>query len=96
MQFDVGYGAGGGVEKFGGKGFSDRVIALLLPAGDEIVIFFRNHAVQLGNLLGTVLQVGVHCDDDLAARGLEARLQGGGFAIVAGEAHPAHVGISER
>ena len=45
-------GAYGGVEELGGNGLREGVIALFLPAADEVVSFFLDHTVEFGNLVG--------------------------------------------
>ena len=48
-------------------------------------MIFLDHLVQTGYLVGRVLQVGVHSDDDIALCTLEPAVQGGTLAVVATE-----------
>ena len=82
------------IEELRGKVLAeDRVVALLLPAAHQIVALFLNHAVEFGDLVGAVLQVCIHRDDDIALGAGEATLQTGGLAVVATELHPPDVGV---
>ena len=38
----------------------ERIIPLLLPSGDQMIPLFPDHPDQFGDLIGTVLQVGIH------------------------------------
>ncbi len=67
------------------------VLAVLAPAGHQIQVFLEQTGHQLGDVLGVVLQVAVERDDDIAARGVDAGLHGGGLAEVAPQVDGAHV-----
>ena len=81
------------VEEFCGNGFREGVVAFLLIARHEVVAVLRNHAVQFGNLVGRVLQVGVHRNHHAALRRAETAEQGGRLAIVAAELDAMHAGV---
>jgi len=87
---DSRHGAGRPVEKLAGPAFADRIVALLLPARNQIVSLFEDHPAQFGNLVGRILQVGVHRDDDLPFRSRKTAVQGRGFAVVTGEPDAPH------
>jgi len=70
------------VEKFGRQGFGEGIEPLLFPPRDHVVLLFPDHPDQVGNLVGTVLQVGIHGDDDLALCGLKSAVEGGGLAVI--------------
>ena len=74
-----------GVEELGGQRLRDGVVAFLLVARDEVVAIDGNHPIEFGYLVGRVLKVGIHCDDDIALRGLEATEERRTLAIVAAE-----------
>ena len=59
------------VEQFGGYCLGQRVVALFFPPGYHIVAVAGYHAVHFGQLVGRVLQVGVHSEYDIAACGPE-------------------------
>ena len=59
-----------------------------LPTGSRR-FFFQDHAAQFGNLVGRILQVGIHRDDDLAFGCGETAVQGCRLAVIAGEANAA-------
>ena len=82
-----------GVEEFGGEGFGDGVVAFLLVAAHQVVAFFRNHAVELGDFVGAVLEVGVHGDDHFALCGAETAEEGGTLPVVAAELDAVHRGV---
>ena len=76
--------------------FPYRVVAPALPSRDEVVALLCYHAVKLRYLVGGVLQVGVHCDDDFAPGRLESAVECGALAVVAPEADAAYRGIGRR
>jgi hypothetical protein len=63
---------------------SSGVVALLLPAGDEVGAGL-DAGDEVGDHGGVVLEVGVEGEDDLAAHALEAGGEGRGLAEVAAE-----------
>ena len=73
------------VEQLGRNGFRQRVVTLFLPTGHKVVTVFGDHPVQFGDLVGAVLQVGVHRDDHVSLGPLETAVQAGGFAVIATE-----------
>ena len=86
VQLDARDAARGGVVELRGEILRQGIVlSLLLPAGHEVVTLFRNHPVHGGHFVRGVLQVGVHGEDDLALRALEAAVKRGGFAVIAAE-----------
>ena len=79
-----------GVEEFGRESFRERVVAFLFVARDEVVALFHDHSSQFGNLVGRVLQVGIHRDDDIALRDFEAAIQRRTLAVVAAKLDGSH------
>lgn len=88
---DAAYATGRGIEQLGGYGLGQRIVALFLVAGHQVIAFFGNHSVQLGNFVRAVLQVGVHSDDHVALGGGEARVQCRRFAVIAAEGDAAYM-----
>lgn len=86
-----------GVEKLGGYGLRQRVVALLLIAAHDVVAFLAYHAVEFRNLVRRILQVGVHGDNHVAFGAGEAHVQRRAFSIIASETHTAHgrVGLGQ-
>lgn len=74
-----------GVEELGRHRLGERIVAFLLPARNEIVALLGDHPVKLRNLIGRVLKIGVHRDDNPALRKLEAMVKSRGLAVVRGE-----------
>ena len=60
------------------------VAALLAPAADDVVALFEL-GEEVGDLVGVVLQVAVHGEDEVALGVVEAGGEGGGLAEVAAE-----------
>ena len=58
--------AGSGIEKFCWDSFAQRVVTLLLVTRNKVVSLFGNHTIEDRNLVGTILKVGVHCNNGLA------------------------------
>ena len=54
------------VEELGGNGFRQWVVTFLLISRYEVVAVLGYHLVETRNLVGRVLQVGVHGDDHVA------------------------------
>ena len=84
---------GGGVEEFCGNGLRQRIVALALPAGDEVIAVAHDHAVEFRDLVGGVLKVGVHSDDHVAFGGGESGVERGRLSVVSTERDAAEVGI---
>ena len=81
------------LKSFVGIVFGEGIVAFLLPSGDHIVILFRNHAEQGGNLVGAVLHVGIHGDDHRALRRLETAMQRRRLTVIAAELNAVDGGI---
>ena len=83
VQLDFRHAACGPVEELGGDVFGQfGVIAYLFPAGNQVVALFRDFPVEFRNLIGAVLQVGVHGDYHIALRGFKTHVQSGRFSVV--------------
>ena len=82
-----------GVEEFGGNGLRQGVVALLLPARDEVVALLGDHLEEGRYLVGRVLEVGVHRDDDAALRLLETAVEGRALAVVAAKLDALDAGV---
>ena len=89
---DAAHPSGRSIEELCGKCLRQRVIALLLVAGNQVVAVFGNHSVEFGNLIGRVLKVGIHCDDHISLGCFEPTIEGRTLAIVAAERNSANVG----
>ena len=69
----------------GGNAAHDEVVdALFAPAGDDVVAFFKP-LEEAGDLVGIVLQVAVHGEDEFAGGVVEAGGERRGLAEVAAE-----------
>ena len=82
-----------GVEELGGNGLGEGVVAFLFVARHEVVALVNDHAVEGGNLVGRVLQVGVHGDNHVALGLVEAAIEGRTLAVVASELDAVHVPV---
>ena len=82
---DSAHFAGRGVEEFCRYSFRERVVAFLFVAAYEVVSFFLNHAVKTGNLVRTVLQIGIHCNHDITLCETETCVKSRRFAVIAAE-----------
>ena len=91
--FDAADLAGGGVEQFGRDGFGQRVISFLLVPRHQVESVRHDHAVKLRNLVGGVLKVGIHGDDHVTLRFLEAAIQGRAFSVVTAEFDAFHATV---
>ena len=79
------------VENLCRNGFRQWVVALLFISGYKVKLVLGNHAVKFRNLVGRVLQVGIHRDNHIALCLLETAIQRGTLAIVAAELYTFHV-----
>ena len=82
VKLHAGHGAHSPVEELARGGFAPGILAILLPARDEIVSLVQGFQ-HAGNLVRIVLQVTVHRDDGVAARQREPVRKRLGFAEVA-------------
>ena len=90
VKLDAGDFACRGIEELGRDILGELVIVpFLLPSGDEVKPILFDHAIEFRNLIGGILQVGIHGDDHIALCGLETAEESGGFAVVAAEANAA-------
>ena len=85
VQADTRSGASTEVEEFARQGFAQRIVALLFPTAHQVVALERDHAVELRNFVGRVLQVCVHRDDHVPPCGFESAIERGRFAVIAAE-----------
>ena len=81
-----------GVEELCGDGLGQRVAltTVHLIAAHQVVTVLANHSVEFGNLVGRILQVGVHGDDHIAFGLGKAAIQSRALAIVAAELDATH------
>ena len=94
VQLDAGDLAGGPVVELGREVLGELVVlAVLLPAAHDVVAVLLDHLVKLRDLVGGVLEVGVHGDDHVALGLLESAVERGGFAVVAAELDAVHGGV---
>ena len=96
VQVDSAHFARSPVEQLGGQGLRQRVVALLLPSANQVVALFANHAHEVRNLVGAVLQVGVHGDDHVALGRLKSDVKRSGLALIAPKANSAHLRVLGR
>ena len=82
MQLDTGCFSDGPVEHFAWRGFAEGILAALFPAGNEIIALVE-FGEKAGKLVGIVLQVAIHRDDDISASDRESVGEALGFAEVA-------------
>ncbi len=76
-----------------GNAAHDEVVnALLAPAGDDVVALFELFE-EVGNVVGIVLQVAVHGENELARGVVETRRQRRGLAEVAAQLDDQHAAI---
>ena len=78
------------VEEFRGQRLRNRVVALLLIAAHQIIALLLDHPIQLGNLIGRVLKVGIHRNDHVALGLFETTIQGRTLAVVTTELDALH------
>ena len=78
--------AGRPVEELARPPLADRVAAFLFPPRDQVVALLEDHAPQGGDLVGRILQVGVHREDHLAFGCGKPAVEGRRLAVVAREA----------
>src|SRR5690606_13088471 len=94
VQFYSGNSSCYSIETFRGKVFGACVVvAFLLPSTHEIIAFGYNNASQFGEFIATILQVGIHGDNNLAFRSAKAFVESRGFAVVALEFYAFNVWI---
>ena len=91
--FDTAHLARSGIEKFGGNGLGERVIAFLLITRDKVVAVDGNHSIKLGDFVRRVLQVGVHRYYHTALGRLKATVQGRRLAVIAAKLNAVYVGV---
>ena len=68
----------------GNAAHDEVVAAMLAPATDDVVAFFQ-FGEEVGDLVGVVLEIAVHGEDEVALGVVEAGGEGGGLAEVAAE-----------
>lgn len=85
-----------GIEQLCGDGLGQGVVALLFPSRHEVKAFVDDHASESGNLVGGVLKVGVHCDDDITFGAKESGVERRRLAVVAAEGYAADGGVGFR
>ena len=77
------YPSCGPVEQFCGNSFAKEGIeAFLLPSADHIIPFLDNHPTHLGNLLGTILEIGIHGDYHISHGLIKTGVEGSRFSVI--------------
>ena len=84
VELDAAQAADHQIEDPRGQGFVDGIVADAFPAGNHVAALMQL-CDESRDLLRIVLQVGVHRDDEFAARRREACIQRGGLAKVPAE-----------
>lgn len=83
------------IEKFARQRLAQRIVPLLLPPADQIVSLLGDHPVELRNLIGRILQIGVHRNHDFPPGGLETAVERGRLAVVAAKPDAPHMRIAD-
>ena len=85
----------GGIVKLGRKILGQGIVLpVLLPAGNDVPALFCNEPVHLRYLVRGVLEVGVHCHDNIAGGLLETVVEGGRLAVVPAETDSVDAGVT--
>ncbi len=93
VNIDAGDFADEEVGELGGDAAEEEAIdPFFSPAGDDVVAFV-DFGDELGELVGVVLEVAIHGNDDVAAGVIEAGGECGGLAEVAAEVDDEDVGV---
>ena len=79
------------IEEFRWNSLRQWVVTLLLIPRHEVVAVFGNHAVELWNLVGRVLQVGIHCYHHAPSGSIESAVERRTLAVVAAELNATHL-----
>ena len=87
VQVNATHPPGGPVVKLGGDGFAERVVPLFLPSADQIQTAVQQLLAHGGQLLGVVLQIGIHGEHHAALRRFKPFLKGRAFSVVPGESN---------
>ena len=82
-----------GVEELCRNGLGEGValLAVHLVARNKVVAVFLYHAVELRNLVGRILQVGIHGDHHISFCLVESAIQSGTLTVVATEFYSLHI-----
>ena len=84
------------VEQLCGNRFRDGVISFLLVAAHQIIALLLYHSIQFGDFIGTVLQIGIHCDHNIALGSAETAEECWAFAVIPTKFNAMHSGITLR
>ena len=79
------------IEKLRGQRLRQRIVALLLVATHQVISLFLYHTVQVRNLVGRILKVGIHRDNHIALGLSETAIQSRTLAIVTAELDALHL-----
>ena len=96
VQLDAADLAGHEVEKLAGQGLAERVLAVFLPATDEVEALLVDEAVKGGDFVGAVLQIRIHGDHDPSVCVPEPLVEGRALAVVASEFDAADTIVGQR
>ena len=86
----------GPVEEFRRQSLADGIMPFLLPSGHHLITLLSDHPVEFGDFIRTVLQVGIHGDDNIALGVIKSAIQRRRFAVIASELDPLHFRIFLR
>src|SRR5690606_320669 len=82
---DTRHTACNGIEQFGRHRLTKRVVTLLLPARNKVKPTLGDALVQLGDLVGTILQVSIHGNPHITLRSGKPDIKGSGLTVIASE-----------
>ena len=72
---------------------TDRVMALGFPAGYRVIFLLGDAAIQLGDLIRTILQSASAIDHHICLGRLETGVQRGGFTVIAPKPNTFYKGV---
>src|SRR5574344_454477 len=93
MELDTRNDARRPVKELTRQTFSRRIQASFFPPRYQIVTLIYNHATHGGNLIGRILQVGIHSEYHLTLRLDKPAIQSGRFTVVTGKFYSFDIGI---
>ena len=94
VQLNLRHTTSGPIEKLGWDILCQfGIVTHFLPARNQVVMIFGNHAVELGNLVGTVLKIGIHRDDHIALHHFKSSIQRRRFAVVSSKLDTLHTRV---
>src|ERR1700722_773306 len=82
MQFNFRYLGSYPIKKTRRHCFGKRIMAKLFPSAHQVISIIGDHLIKSGDLIGTILQIGVHRNNNVSLAGSEALIQSGGLTII--------------